>query len=226
VYAQYQTVWQGTGIYYCDIAHTSGTFATDLAAAKWIAIGSTLTAHATTHKSGESDEILLDELGAPTDVTTLNASTTLHGLLPKIANNINKFLSGKDGTWTEQVYVEASGNDAQALTANSTNITFVTEVVDSHAAWDGTTFTAPRADTYTITFHHEIASLDSATIVVYKNGSAYKRISENSSTKSQILGALTVRLALNDTINFRSSTNVTGAATDNTSQWVIIKSER
>jgi endosialidase-like protein len=43
----------------------------------------TPTAHATTHKSGGTDSIKLDELAAPTDVTTLDVSTTLHGLIPK-----------------------------------------------------------------------------------------------------------------------------------------------
>lgn len=43
----------------------------------------TPTAHATTHKSGGTDVIKLDELDTPTDITTLNASTTSHGLLLK-----------------------------------------------------------------------------------------------------------------------------------------------
>lgn len=40
-------------------------------------------AHATNHQTGGSDAIALDTLAAPTDVTTLNASTTAHGLAPK-----------------------------------------------------------------------------------------------------------------------------------------------
>lgn len=43
----------------------------------------TPTAHATSHKSGGSDAIKLDELAAPTDVTTLDATTSLHGLVVK-----------------------------------------------------------------------------------------------------------------------------------------------
>jgi hypothetical protein len=43
----------------------------------------TPTAHATSHKSAGSDPIKLDELKAPDDNTTLDASTTLHGLMPK-----------------------------------------------------------------------------------------------------------------------------------------------
>ena len=39
--------------------------------------------HATRHQSGGADPIALDTLAAPTDVTTLNASTSTHGLLVK-----------------------------------------------------------------------------------------------------------------------------------------------
>jgi hypothetical protein len=58
----------------------------------------TPTAHATSHKSGGSDAIKLDELSAPTDVTTLNASTTAHGLLPKLPGGTSTFLRG-DGAY-------------------------------------------------------------------------------------------------------------------------------
>lgn len=59
----------------------------------------TPTAHATTHKSGGSDPIKLDEVAAPTDVTTLNASATAHGLLPKLSNVATQFLNGQ-GVWS------------------------------------------------------------------------------------------------------------------------------
>jgi hypothetical protein len=55
----------------------------------------TPTAHATSHKGGGSDAIKLDELAAPTDVTTLNASTTAHGLLKKLSNVATEFLNGQ-----------------------------------------------------------------------------------------------------------------------------------
>lgn len=58
----------------------------------------TPTAHATSHKSGGSDAIKLDELAAPTDVTTINATSSAHGLCPKLSNNTSHFLRG-DGTW-------------------------------------------------------------------------------------------------------------------------------
>lgn len=54
----------------------------------------TPTAHATTHKSGGSDAIKLDELDAPTDIATLNASITAHGLLKKLPNVATQYMDG------------------------------------------------------------------------------------------------------------------------------------
>jgi hypothetical protein len=55
-------------------------------------------AHASTHKGGGSDAIKLDELAAPTDVPTLNASFTAHGLLRKLPGDGGLFLDG-NGSW-------------------------------------------------------------------------------------------------------------------------------
>lgn len=56
------------------------------------------TAHATTHQSGGSDAIKLDDLAAPDDNTDLNASASAHGLLKKLDGTTTNFLRG-DGTW-------------------------------------------------------------------------------------------------------------------------------
>ena len=55
-------------------------------------------AHATSHKSAGGDSIKLDELAAPNDNTDLNATTSAHGLLPKLDNDVTHVLSGI-GTW-------------------------------------------------------------------------------------------------------------------------------
>lgn len=54
----------------------------------------TPTTHAISHESGGSDAIPLDTLAAPTDVTTLNVSTSKHGLTPKLPNDATKYLDG------------------------------------------------------------------------------------------------------------------------------------
>lgn len=57
----------------------------------------TPTTHAATHKSAGSDVIKIDEFGAGTDVTTLNATITEHGLLPKLSGVATEFLNGTGG---------------------------------------------------------------------------------------------------------------------------------
>lgn len=69
--------------------------------------------HATTHKRNGSDEILLDELGLPLDVTNLNASNTRHGLLLKLTDVTNQFLRA-DGQWAIPPSSGGGGADATA----------------------------------------------------------------------------------------------------------------
>jgi len=54
--------------------------------------------HATTHQSGGADAIKLDDLATPDDNTDLDATTGLHGLLPKLGGGTTNFLRA-DGTW-------------------------------------------------------------------------------------------------------------------------------
>lgn len=84
----------------------------------------TPTTHATSHKSGGSDAVKLDELAAPTDVTTLNASTSQHGLLPKLSGNALQFLNGTGGFTTP-----AAGDVVGPASAVDSNV----------AVYDGTT---------------------------------------------------------------------------------------
>lgn len=59
----------------------------------------TPTVHATSHKSGGSDSIKLDELAAPTDITTLNVSLSAHGLTPKLSGVGGQYLDST-GVWS------------------------------------------------------------------------------------------------------------------------------
>jgi hypothetical protein len=94
----------------------------------------TPTSHATTHQSGGGDAIKLDDLAAPDDNTDLDASTSKHGLLPKLGGGTTNFLRA-DGTWAAaggayQLYAEnpssptspsASGANAAALGSGATS---------------------------------------------------------------------------------------------------------
>jgi hypothetical protein len=92
----------GTGTTYArnDHVHPSDT--------SRMAVGAAPTAHAASHKSGGSDVIALDTLAVPTDITTLNAATTQHGLLPKLSGTVTQYLTG-NGTWVAVPYSSLTG---------------------------------------------------------------------------------------------------------------------
>ncbi len=77
------------------------------------------TAHATSHKSAGTDPIKLDELAAPTDVTTLNATTSAHGLLPKLGGGTTNYLRA-DGTWAQPAGGGGGGAESGLVIAEST----------------------------------------------------------------------------------------------------------
>jgi hypothetical protein len=56
-------------------------------------------AHSLTHQSGQADVIPIDQLGEATDNLLLNASSTAHGLLPKLSVDGLTYLDG-NGNWT------------------------------------------------------------------------------------------------------------------------------
>ena len=57
------------------------------------------TTHASTHASGGSDAVKLDDLAAPDDNDHLNATTSAHGLLKKLDNDATHYIDG-EGNWT------------------------------------------------------------------------------------------------------------------------------
>lgn len=71
-------------------------------------------AHATSHQSGGGDAIKLDDLAAPDDNTDLNATTSAHGLLPKLSNVSTEFLNGV-GAWA----TPAAALDINGLTGET-----------------------------------------------------------------------------------------------------------
>ena len=75
--------------------------------------------------------IKLDDFATPDDNTDLNATTTYHGLLPKLSNNTRQFMRG-DGSWatyasvTATPTVAAGSTNADAEPLAATNTTFIT----------------------------------------------------------------------------------------------------
>lgn len=85
-------------------------------------------AHATTHKSAGSDPIRIDELKVGTDVTTLNATATEHGLLKKLSALTNEFMRG-DGTWNPVAGEDLTTSDSTTVNASTTKHGFALKAV-------------------------------------------------------------------------------------------------
>lgn len=79
----------------------------------------------------DAKAIKLDDFSTPDDNTDLNASTSAHGLLPKLSDDSLEFLRG-DGTWARyssvtETAVAATGSDeTDAAALGTTNTTFIT----------------------------------------------------------------------------------------------------
>jgi|GEM_PF-6254648 len=121
----------------------------------------TPSAHASSHKSGGTDAVKLDELAAPTDVTTLNATTGAHGLLPKLGGGTTNFLRA-DGTWNAPA---GGGGTATALSSATTTV----DVSASTAPTTGKVLTA--TDSTHATWQSQAGGGD-MTRAVYDHGNA------------------------------------------------------
>lgn len=73
----------------------------------------TPTAHAASHRQGGSDALVLDTLAPPTDITTLNASVSAHGLLLKLSGLATTYLDGS-GAWSVPAGGGGGGGGAPA----------------------------------------------------------------------------------------------------------------
>jgi hypothetical protein len=68
------------------------------------------------------------------------------------------------------VHVEASSDAGQIVTANTTLLQWEDEGSDTHGAWSGTTFTAPRAGKYLICANDHTLASDVLAMYLYING--------------------------------------------------------
>ena len=80
----------------------------------------TPTSHATSHQSGGSDVIKLDDLASPDDNTDLDATASAHGLLPKLSGTATEYLDGS-GSWSTPAGGSATGPYAEYAQYTTSN---------------------------------------------------------------------------------------------------------
>lgn len=123
---------------------------------------------------------------------------------------------------SEKVYIQYGGGGG-SLTANVTNANWSTKVVDSHGAWSGTVFTAPRPGFYLIQGSMAMDANNTNYIQLYVNSTltmtgAYDL---SSSIKQFVFSKY---LNTNDTMSIRSNANVT-MTSSTTNSWIAISSQ-
>jgi hypothetical protein len=174
------------------------------------------TAYTTT--SVEHSPFVLDEIDCNAgDTLAIAAGQNLNGTTLSVDNTVSRTyavferVSGPSViTASEKVYLQYTGNAGTVLTANTTNIDFATKVVDSHAAWSGTTFTAPRPGWFDFKGQVQFTAGVTVGIYAYVNTVQKLRIDPAaglSSSEKAITGG--IYLNAGDALTFR----VDGAAT-------------
>lgn len=125
---------------------------------------------------------------------------------------------------TENVFLQYTGNAGTSLTANVTNIDFSTKVVDSHNAWSGTIFTAPRSGLYLIQCMTVITVAGQVFLSTYVN--TVQKLTLNQATAiGQVTGGSTAQyLNAGDTVSIRMDTSKV-LSNSAQSHWITIASQ-
>jgi hypothetical protein len=125
---------------------------------------------------------------------------------------------------SEKIYLQYTGNAGTALTANTTNIDFATKVVDSHNAWNGTTFTAPRSDFYIINGAALVTVAGTQGIQAYVN--TVQKILLSGTDSSSVARGLSGSVYLNagEALTFRSDAAKT-LSNSAVAHWISISSK-
>jgi hypothetical protein len=138
----------------------------------------------------------------------LDGGVTLNNLPAYHHINISKENTGSQTiAASEKVYVSGAGNGSTSITADTTDIDF-TETFDSHGAWNGTVFTAPKTGFYSV---NGIVRASAATVTglqLYKNGSADKYVAIGATDQNKMFGG-TIYLNKGETLSLRCTSTIT-----------------
>jgi hypothetical protein len=116
-------------------------------------ISAASTTHQSTHNDGGSDALKLDDLATPDDNTDLDATSTRHGLLPKLSGTATQYLNGT-GSWstpsggntefvsidnTDSPYTNVAGNDGKVVLCDDSSGAITVNLQAAATAGDGYT---------------------------------------------------------------------------------------
>lgn len=191
--------------------------------------------HAADHGPAGADALKLDDLAAPDDNTDLNASTSKHGLLPKLGGGTTNFLRA-DGSWSAP---SGAGSgvavDYYAAVQATVNTSATTLTLDttrkSDAAFTRTAneITCNTAGDYRIDY--DVAMLTEALngdveVWLEKNaaevaGTRSKAHIDSNSGSTTAHGVAVLTLAATDVLRIRASSSTTAKARANGVRLVI-----
>lgn len=124
---------------------------------------------------------------------------------------------------SEKVFLQYTNNGGTSITAGVTNLDFTTKVVDSHGAWNGTVFTAPRAGFYQVNGSTLLTASVAMNAHIYKGGVDTISIS-NASSLSQKAFNGAIYLNSGETISIRADQNCT-LSNNAVVHWLSISSQ-
>lgn len=125
---------------------------------------------------------------------------------------------------TENVFLQYTGNGGGAVTANTTNVDFTTKVVDSHNAWSGSVFTAPRAGFYLLQGGILTTTSSANLVQAYQNGSAKVVVGSNHTSTDDNVFSGSIYLLAGDTLSVRLNQSLT-LSNSATRSWISISSQ-
>jgi hypothetical protein len=183
------------------------------------------TAHATSHQSGGSDAIKLDDCATPDDNTDLDATTGRHGLLPKLGGGTTNFLRA-DGAWA----TPAGGGDVSDGDTLTTGLTFPLaglHILDTNASHDliispGSDLTVDRTLTLTTGDADRTLTISGSTTLGGGSHSGTNTGDQNTFGTIAVSGQSDVVAdAANDTLTLAAGSNIT-ITTDATTDTITI----
>jgi hypothetical protein len=123
---------------------------------------------------------------------------------------------------TEKVYLNYTGCNAVAITNAVTDLNWITKVVDSHAAWVSTTFTAPRSGFYQVSGN--IWTTAATTLNAYAYVNTVQKLELTSAANSQSKPISTaLYLTAGDALTIRA--NACSLSNSAVEHWISIYSQ-